>query len=85
MDPVVIVGGDLNRRDISSAFEHYVDFSEVDHAPTRGREKLDIIHTNANVEAVAVLDPLVTCNEVPSDHKCVVAKGEKVHLEENWG
>ena len=45
-DPIFIIGGDLNKRDISSALQDYVGFKELQHGPTRGLEKLDVTHCN---------------------------------------
>ena len=60
MNPLFVVGGDLNKRDLAPAFEDFIDMTEIDHGPTRGREKLDISFTNFAPELIdtRICDPL---------------------------
>ena len=44
-----VIGGDMNKKDISLAFEDYDDIQEVDHGPTRGQEKLDLLYTRIHI------------------------------------
>ena len=46
VDPYVMIGGDMNRREIKKAVSGYPDMKPVITDPTRGRHVLDIIMTN---------------------------------------
>ena len=60
-DPMVIVGGDFNRRDPTEAVEAFPDIKVLDTGPTRGNAKLDLIATNLGDEIgeMSVCDPLI--------------------------
>ena len=75
-DPCFIIAGDLNRRDISSAFDNYEGFSEIEHGPTRGNEKLDKVWTNVPLvhTRAKILPPLATEAGINSDHNCVAVQ-----------
>ena len=77
-DPVILIGGDMNKRDISGCFDDYDDIYELDHGPTRGQEKLDRTFTNISEDGVEhdikIVEPLESQNGSTSDHKCVVAQ-----------
>ena len=75
-DPMILVAGDFNKRDMEPAFADYVDMVMLQHGPTRGREKLDLIFTNFQPELAdtKVLAPLETEGGVMSDHGCVVSQ-----------
>ena len=76
-DPVLIVGGDLNRRDISPAFETVDNMVLVQSGPTRGPATLDHIYTNANylltTGCAKTFPPLEADDGRPSDHGCLFA------------
>ena len=71
-DPLLFIGGDLNRKDIEPAFECFPDIKRVNHEPTRGDACLDILYTNASNISSAVSHPLVSAQGIESDHACVV-------------
>ena len=75
-NPVIIMGGDLNKRDLGAAVEEYEDIYEIGHGPTRAGEKLDQIFTNIEPENIdaRVLPPLQNREGVLSDHACVVVQ-----------
>ena len=76
VDPVFLIGGDLNKRDISEALDDYEDIKEVVHGPTRGTEKLDKTFANLNPDLshTMVLAALETENGIKSDHLCAVTQ-----------
>ena len=74
-DPIIVISGDFNRRDVIEGINDAETFSQVETGPTRGTGVLDIIYTNAgkNVEGAMVLPPLETETGIRSDHRCVCA------------
>ena len=74
-NPVIIVGGDLNNRDISAAFEAVEDMKMVESGPTRGAAKLDLLFTNVAGallgEGAVTYPPLESENGLVSDHRTV--------------
>ena len=74
-DPVILVGGDFNRRDFDGSFGNAEELLRIETPPTRGQHTLDIFYTNIgrNVVETAVLPPLETGGGGLSDHKCVYA------------
>ena len=84
-DPLIIVGGDMNRRDLASAFEPFDDIKQANFAPTRRDACLDIIFSNANGATTKVWPPLETDRGIKSDHSCVVMKaGESKERDFTW-
>ena len=86
-DPVVIVCGDFNRRDISSELATVGDLLPLEAGPTRGNAELDIIYTNEKraVKDLKVLPPLQSVQGVDSDHRCVFAElGFKKEKNFSW-
>ena len=76
-DPIIILGGDLNRRDLSPAIGNYADIIQVNSAPTRRNICLDVLFSNPNVTSHAVWPPLETPTGIKSDHDCVVFRMEQ--------
>lgn len=76
-DPVVVVGGDLNKRDISEAFEAVDNINLIPSGPTRGAATLDHIFTNAadflSVDNAIVYPPLESEDGRASNHSCLFA------------
>ena len=72
-DVIVVVAGDLNRRSLADGLADFDDIEEVDHGPTRGAEKLDVVFTNIKPEhrSALVRSPLETDNGQYSDHMSV--------------
>ena len=72
-NPIVVVCGDFNNRDISPAMEGVDGFREITSGPTRANRCLDKIFVNLDegVGEAEVLPPLETEEGVQSDHSCV--------------
>ena len=75
-NPVILIGGDMNRRDLGPAFEDFDDITEVVHGPTRGTEKLDKTFTNFDTDMATtfVCEPLQAVEGIKSDHNCIVSQ-----------
>ena len=72
-DPVILVAGDFNHRDIGEAINEVGEFTALATAPTRGTNTIDLIYTNdpeAHLDT-RVLPPLDTAGGTLSDHRCV--------------
>lgn len=76
-DPVIIIGGDFNNRDISPAFIADANLELVRSGPTRSGATLDQIYTNSPACLVTpeaeIYPPLESEEGLASDHKCVFA------------
>ena len=72
-DPIFMVGGDLNHRDLAVALEGPDVFERVVTPPTRGASVLDVLYTNIGGQLVEklVLPPLQANGGALSNHKCV--------------
>ena len=79
---LVIFAGDLNKKDISQAFEDFPHVAQVINAPTRGGSCLDQCFTNISETTTQILPPLFDENGVDSDHAvCYVeAKLDQAHI-----
>ena len=69
-DPIIIVGGDMNKRDLGSGIREVKDFDLVRTGPTRGNSTIDLMFLNvpgAVTEAITT-SPLHNIGGVPSDH-----------------
>ena len=75
-NPIVIVGGDLNNRDISEAIKDTDDFEPIVTGPTRGDNTLDIMYCNTiqGIAECGTVPPLTSNTGMESDHKCVWAE-----------
>ena len=71
-DPLIMVGGDINRKDISEAFKDFPDIKRSNHAPTRGDACLDVMFSNSRHINDSTWPPLETDSGIQSDHKCVL-------------
>ena len=67
-DPIVILGGDFNRRGVGKALEPFPDIKEHDVPPTRGGAALNITASNLieKLPALTTFDGLKK-----SDHEIV--------------
>ena len=84
-DPLIMIGGDLNRRSLDDCLADFPDIKRVNFDPTRGTACLDVVHSNANSMSSTVWPPLETQNGIPSDHSCVVlAAKEEVKKNFKW-
>ena len=83
--PLFFIGGDLNKRDISSAFEDFNDIERKNFDPTRGNVCLDILYSNADITCVTTEPALETNFGQVSDHSCVVATAAvKIEKKVKW-
>lgn len=46
-DPLILVSGDFNHRDVGAALNEVGDFDAVSTGPTRGNSTSDLVYTNA--------------------------------------
>ena len=76
-DPIIIVTGDFNKKDIGPALTDFPEVKLVSTPPTRGRAHLDLTFTNMDLEpnACSALPPL-EANVGPTtlDHKVVTIR-----------
>ena len=68
-NPIIIIGGDRNRRDVSAAFSDYANISQKNFDPTRGPACLDIVFSNAADLPSEVWPPLETPEGTLSDRQ----------------
>ena len=82
-DPYIVIGGDVNRRDLTPAIEDFPDIQIEQTGPTRAGATLDIVATNfTDSLSIETFFPLETFNcESTSDHLSVIGKAsfENVH------
>ena len=78
-DPIVIVGGDLNRRSLADAVDDFPDMTQANFEPTRGPACLDIAFTNFTEVTSEVWPPLATPDGTLSDHQCVIYNAREQH------
>ena len=59
VSPLIIIGGDKNKRDIARATRDLPDMKKILAGPTRGKNVLDILSSNFNplLVEVGVMDP----------------------------
>ena len=74
-DPLILLGGDLNRRDLSNSLADFPDMKAINHEPTRGDACLDVLFSNLQELSPRNWPPLETPDGIKSDHVCVVFKG----------
>ena len=72
-NPMILIGGDFNPRDISSYLGDTEPLAPIPTGPTRGDGVLDVVFTNfgEHVQESKVVPPLQAKNGTVSDHKCV--------------
>ena len=71
--PYICVGGDINRKDITRAFEDFPEIRKLPNIPTRQGAALDLCYTNFGDEIYrfATHPPLTNMDGTPSDHLVV--------------
>ena len=79
-NPYIFVGGDLNRKDLTAAFQDFDDMKQINSEPTRGDACLDILFSNCDALSYRSWPPLETPDGVKSDHLCTVFSGEEPHV-----
>ena len=75
-DPLIFVGGDLNKKCIGDSFSNFDDFSRANWEPTRGNACLDVLYSNTDLSS-RNWPPLQTSAGVESDHCCVIYSGRE--------
>ena len=72
-DPIIILGGDFNRKDVVSAMRDAENLAAISTTPTRAGSILDIVYVNTpeSVTESGVAPPLASGGGVDSDHRCV--------------
>ena len=75
-DPLIFVGGDMNRRSLDSALDDYADIVQINHTPTRGAACLDVLYANDSNLSPTNWPPLETSKGIRSDHLCIVFSGK---------
>ena len=77
-DPVFIIAGDFNHRDITSKVSLVEQITQVPSGPTRGPNTINLVFTNTpgNIKECITLPPLETRSGNRSDHKCVYVAAE---------
>ena len=75
-NPMILIGGDFNRREIKEATRDYPEIGPIRTGPTRGDAALDIFASNFNNLLIdqGTLDPLETDHGVESDHRAVFCR-----------
>ena len=76
-NPLIVLGGDLNRKSIETAIDNFPDIVQANSEPTRGDACLDIVYSDAQLTPVN-WPPLETPEGVRSDHDCVVFSGSVI-------
>ena len=79
-NPIIIVNGDFNHRDVGDALCEVEKFDLLASGPTRGMNTIDLVYTNcaSNIKESATLPPLQAGGGAWSDHQCVYAAAEFV-------
>ena len=74
-DPILFIGGDFNRKDMSAFLAAYPDLLPINAGPTRRGVSLDQVYTNMHqkISQKSIMKPLCKPNGVPSDHDIIAA------------
>ena len=72
-DPIVIVAGDVNRRNLGEAVEDFPDIELTRPIATRGNATLNLTATNIHreIENIEALNPIMSKDGEKRDHKCL--------------
>ena len=72
-NPIVVVNGDMNHRDLGGAIQEVEDLQLVETGPTRGNSTIDLIYLNTHtaVSEILTLPPLQSVTGNNSDHRCI--------------
>lgn len=84
-NPILVVAGDLNHRNIAGAVNLTEQITLIPSGPTRGVSTIDLVYTNSphSVAECLTLPPLETATGAKSDHKCVYVAAE-LEVEKNY-
>ena len=74
-DPIIVVGGEINNKDMEPAFSDFIDIKQNNFEPTRGNACQDIFYSNLEC-STSVWPPLHTDTGINSDHECVILHAE---------
>ena len=90
--PLVVLAGDMNKKDITPAIEDFPELVKIDAGPTRGTAYLDEMYVSFGdrITNHCVHDPLQNKSGIESDHGCLIARAEfpRAHhftTTETWG
>ena len=84
-DPMIFIGGDLNRKCLDDAIQDFPDLTQQNFDPTRGDACLDVLFSNCSTLTPSMWPPLETREGVKSDHRCVVFSGsEQITKDFTW-
>ena len=74
-DPYLLVGGDFNKKDLSTDLADHKEIDQLLTGPTRGTNILDILATNFNdlLDENGVTEPIVSEVGIPTDYLTVFA------------
>ena len=69
-DPYIVIGGDLNRRDIAEAIGDYPDIQILDSPATRNDTRLDVAAASFHSEVLSAesYPPLITTEDLSLIH-----------------
>ena len=78
IDPMIIIGGDTNKRDLQPALDDFPDIILQQTGPTRGTATLDVVATNFSSKlALETFFPLETYDSAStSDHLSIIGTAE---------
>ena len=73
-DPIIILGGDFNKKPFQKSFEDFPDMKIIHTGPTRKDETLDYVISNIPDATAYTRDPLESEDgQLKSDHRTIVA------------
>ena len=71
-DPLILVGGDFNKKPYVDTFDDFSDIQLLPTGPTRGTETLDLVFTNIPQSQAHIKPPLESDDgSLKSDHSTV--------------
>ena len=72
-DPIIIVGGDINRFDLTPAIQNYPEIQIIEDLPTRDGVPFDVVFTNFadKIVKAKTRTPLTTEDGRSSDHRMI--------------
>ena len=75
-DPLIYLGGNFNKRSLSTILDCFPDVNVLDSPPTRGDNFLDLVATNAGLSHMktSIHPPLYSPEGNTSDHKCLLTE-----------
>ena len=80
-DPLIIIAGDMNKKNCKTFNDESPDIKEIVSPPTRNGERLDLCYTNCNVDKCYTVCPVWSSEGVDSDHLslcfCMSMEGTK--------